>query len=113
VGQLNGVLGEDVDSARKRGKAVIPGKVAQDIVGGIIPFRGVVREITGANAESRALQQAIYAGFARRAFLKGVGLQKDADTPPDPSDDHRPAQCQEKAEGSAPGFFISNHRNAS
>lgn len=84
VGQLNGVLGEDVDSARKRGKAVIPGKVAQDIVGGIIPFRGVVREITGANAESRALQQAIYAGFARRAFLKGVGLQKGCGHPARP-----------------------------
>jgi len=76
VGQLNTVLGEDVDSARRRGKAVIPGKVAQDLVGGLIPFRGVVREISGANAEGRALQQAIYAGFARRAFLKGVGLQK-------------------------------------
>jgi hypothetical protein len=83
VGQLNGVLGEDVDSARKRGKAVIPGKVAQDI-GRHHPLRGVVREITGANAESRALQQAIYAGFARRAFLKGVGLQKGCGHPARP-----------------------------
>lgn len=84
VAQLNGALGEDVDSARRRGKAVIPGKVAQDLVGGIIPFRGVVREISGANAENRALQQAIYAGFARRAFLKGVGLQKGCRYPARP-----------------------------
>ncbi|MGQ4828256.1 hypothetical protein, partial [Enterococcus faecalis] len=56
VGQLNVVLGEDVDSAHRRGKAVIPGKVAQDLVGGIIPFRGIVREISGANADGRALQ---------------------------------------------------------
>lgn len=84
VGQLNAVLGDDVDAARRKGKLVIPGKVAQDLVGGIIPFRGVVREITGANAESRALQQAIYAGFARRAFLKGVGLQKHCGYPARP-----------------------------
>lgn len=84
VGQLNAVLGEDVDAARRKGKAVIPGKVAQDLVGGLIPFRGLVREISGANANNRELQQAIYAGFARRAFLKGVGLQKGCRYPARP-----------------------------
>lgn len=84
VGQLTAVLGEDVDAARRKGKAIIPGKVAQDLVGGLIPFRGIVREISGANADNRALQQAIYAGFARRAFLKGVGLQKGCKYPARP-----------------------------
>ncbi|WCT76061.1 hypothetical protein [Novosphingobium humi] len=84
VSKLNAVLGEDVDAARRSGRKVIPGKVAQDLVGGILPFRGIVREISGANAENRALQQAIYAGFARRAFLKGVGLQKRCGYPARP-----------------------------
>lgn len=84
VGQLNAVLGEDVDAAQRSGRKVIPGKVAQDLVGGILPFRGIVREISGANAENRALQQAIYAGFARRAFLKGVGLQRGCGYPARP-----------------------------
>ena len=76
ISELTAILGEDVDGAYRRGKPIIPGKVAQDLVGGLIPFRGVVREISGANADNRALQRAIYAGFSRRAFLKGVGLQR-------------------------------------
>lgn len=84
ISALTAVLGPDVDAGHKKGKLLVPGKVAQDLVGGLIPFRGVVREITGANAEQRHLQQTIYAGFARRGFLKGVGLSRGCSYPARP-----------------------------
>jgi hypothetical protein len=41
------------------------------LLGGLIPFRGVIRQLTGANAEREKMERAIYAGLARRSFLKG------------------------------------------
>lgn len=38
----------------------------------IIPFRGWVRKLTGAERHSRKVAAAIAAGTARRAFIKGV-----------------------------------------
>ena len=76
VGELDGILGDDIDLPQTEGRRVSPGRVAQSVVGSFIPFRGVVREISGANAQQRQLQAAIQAGVARRAFLKGVGQAK-------------------------------------
>lgn len=39
----------------------------------IIPFRGVVRKITGAERHAKAVERAYQAGKLRRAFLKGLG----------------------------------------
>ena len=39
---------------------------------GIIPLRGVVRKVSGAEKHSRALQKAYHAGRLRRAYLKGA-----------------------------------------
>ena len=49
------------------------GRVAQAAVGSFIPFRGLIREISGANEQERKIQAAVQAGVARRAYLKGVG----------------------------------------
>lgn len=80
VGKLNAVLGDDIDVMEeqsrgdKRGNSV--GSIAKSIVGSLIPFGGVIREISGANANERQWQQAIYGGTARRAYLKGYGQQR-------------------------------------
>jgi hypothetical protein len=75
VGELDAILGEDIDiTAATAGTSA--GKVAQSVVGAFIPFRGVIREVSGANSSERKLQMAIRAGVARRSFLKGVGLQR-------------------------------------
>ena len=77
VGELDAVLGEDIDlpgEASREGPNA--GKLAVWAVGSFIPFRGAIREISGANAQQRRMQEAIRAGFARRAFLKGVGEAK-------------------------------------
>lgn len=85
VRRLDAVLGEDIDTAQAQGRKVSPGKVAQSVVGSFIPFRGIIREISGANEQERKLQYAIYAGSSRRAFLKGVGLQRGCPWPARPA----------------------------
>lgn len=89
VRNLDAVLGDDIDAieektrGEKRGNAA--GHVAKSIVGSLIPFEGVIREISGANNHERQWQVAIYAGSVRRAFLKGVGLQKGCRYPARPA----------------------------
>ncbi|MDQ0248921.1 hypothetical protein J2W22_000968 [Sphingomonas kyeonggiensis] len=55
---------------RKKSRKV---KVTGDTVAGlIVPFRGLVREVSGAASAQRELNAAVDAGFARRGFLRGV-----------------------------------------
>lgn len=76
VGELDAVLGEDLDVAQAKGQTLSAGRVAQSVARAFIPFNGVIREISGANNQERKIQTAIYAGTARRSFLKGVGQQR-------------------------------------
>lgn len=48
---------------------------------GWIPFRGVVRFITGAERRDRRMKQAVLAGFVRRAYLKGLREQQNCAAP--------------------------------
>ncbi len=73
IGELDAVLGDDVDLPQIDGRRTSPGRVAQSVVGSFIPFRGVIREISGASERERQLQTAVLAGVARRSFLKGIG----------------------------------------
>lgn len=73
IGELDAILGDDVDISALTGNGITVGRVAQSVVGSLIPFRGVIREVSGAAEHQRRLQTAIYAGIARRSFLKGVG----------------------------------------
>ena len=47
----------------------------RDAVG--LPFRGVVRRLSGAEARDRELRAYVLAGIVRRAFLKGVAQAHD------------------------------------
>ena len=76
VSELDVILGEDIDVAQAKRHNVSPGSVAQYVVGSFIPFRDAIRELSGANSQDHRMQAAIYAGSARRAFLKGVGQQR-------------------------------------
>ena len=83
VHELDGVLGADLDTPPT---ADNPGLIERgtDAAGdaaigalartadGLIPFRGWVRKLTGAERHSRKVSAAIAAGTVRRAFLKGV-----------------------------------------
>jgi hypothetical protein len=80
VGELNAVLGEDftVGAETNEDRA---GKIAEavgrSIVNSLIPFRGLVREISGAGPAERRLQAAVTAGVARRGYLRGLASAKD------------------------------------
>ena len=71
VAVLDGVLGPDVDALPAGGK-MADGLMA-NLIGGAfgLPYRGVVRAITGAAHRERAMKAAILAGMVRRGFLKG------------------------------------------
>ena len=84
VGGLDGALGADLDTPPTaanpglvaRGSNMM-GDAANDALRGaaesVIPFRGWVRKLDGAERHSKEVAAAIAAGSVRRAFLKGVG----------------------------------------
>jgi len=87
IGALDVVLGADIDappSGADRGLAEQGADVArnaavntlQGAANGILPFRGWLRKLTGAERHSREVASAIVAGTVRRAFLKGVRATK-------------------------------------
>ena len=83
VTSLNVVLGPDyvVGNEIKENRA---GKLAEaggkTVVNTIIPFRGLVRELTGAAPADRRLNAALDAGYARRGFLRGVHAKQGCRT---------------------------------
>ena len=75
VAELSGVLGPDFIPGEawrenRTGKLVEAGGRA--VVNSLIPYRGLVREVTGAAPQQRRLDDAVSAGFARRGFLRGL-----------------------------------------
>lgn len=84
-------LGPDIDKLptdepplTERGKSTALG-LGAEVASGAIPFRGVVRRVTGAAAHDRRVQDAILAGSVRRAYLKGLGETKGCGPPATPS----------------------------
>ncbi|MEW4467253.1 hypothetical protein AB1K62_05405 [Parasphingorhabdus sp. JC815] len=88
VTELNEVLAADVNEPVDKSKAEkreeTAGRVAGGVIGGIIPFRGIVREISGAAGDERKYNAAVYAGVVRRGFLKGVGRERGCKAPARP-----------------------------
>jgi len=76
ISELDTVLGPDVDAARPNdGKSSVDATgLTTNAIGDVIglPFRGVVRKLSGAESSEKALANAILSGMARRAYLKGV-----------------------------------------
>ena len=73
VTDLDAILGPDRDIPADRAEKLSVGRVAQSAVGSFIPFRGIIREVSGANGHQRKVEDAVEAGTARRSFLKGYG----------------------------------------
>lgn len=89
---LNDALGADIDIPRvedeqgmvQRSRPMALGAVA-GMASDVIPFRGVVRQVTGAAKHDEYVQAAILAGTARRAYLKGLGEARGCKPPATPS----------------------------
>ncbi|TAJ73421.1 MAG: hypothetical protein EPO51_05315 [Phenylobacterium sp.] len=75
ITELNGALGPDFvvgrDANENRTEKIVEAG-GRTIVNSVIPFRSLVREITGAAPAKRALDAAVDAGLARRGFLRGL-----------------------------------------
>ena len=72
VAALNAVLGPDFDSHAEVTRRISGTRVAKGVVQGFIPFRGVIREVTGAASSERRYNAAVDAGIARRGYLRGI-----------------------------------------
>jgi len=85
IAELDRVLGADYDIAEGDGSdRLSEGRIGQSVVGSIIPFRGILREVTGAAENDRALRAAYTAGMVRRGFLKGLGMGRGCKYPARP-----------------------------
>jgi hypothetical protein len=77
VQTLDAALGADLDTAATDQNPSLIERSAGDALRsaaqGVIPYRGWVRKLTGAERYSREVAAAIAAGTIRRAYLKGIG----------------------------------------
>ncbi|HRD45035.1 MAG TPA: hypothetical protein PLF78_00980 [Caulobacter sp.] len=73
VAALDILLGQDVD-APKSGDDNLAGDIVLGALRGAVslPFRGVVRRVSGAERRDRERAAAILAGMVRRGYLKGL-----------------------------------------
>ena len=95
IRQLDAALGADLDApSTPGGQGLVErgrSEAGEAVVGtlrhtteGLIPFRGWVRKLTGAERYSRQVTGAIAAGIVRRAYLKGLGLGQGCQPPAAP-----------------------------
>ena len=96
IARLDEALGPDTDeppspdgSTRSEQAADAAASLALDAVRDtttdFIPGRSWIRRLSGAEQHSRHVQSAIQAGRMRRAFLKGVGMQRNCAPPAAPA----------------------------
>lgn len=88
IGELDAALGPDVDEIRRRKRENAGQKAgrlglatAREFIGGIVPVRSIVREVSGARASDARFREAVYAGAIRRGFLKGLAAAQRCDPP--------------------------------
>lgn len=91
IAKLDEALGPDIDEPASGETTTVDQQaagLALDAVRGtatdFIPFRSWVRRLSGAEQHSREVQSAIRAGLSRRAFLKGIGMQRNCAPPAAP-----------------------------
>lgn len=85
IARLDAVLGPDFDVADEQREQVSLGRIAKSAVGSFIPFRSILREVTGVADHERDFEAAIVAGLIRRGYLKGLGEQKGCSYPARPA----------------------------
>jgi hypothetical protein len=72
IRNLSAVIGPDYTSTAAPKKQSIAKAGGQAVVNSLMPFRGIVREVSGAAPAERRYEAAVTAGFARRGFLRGL-----------------------------------------
>ncbi len=96
IGKLDAALGPDLDEApppdnRTRTQKIAAQAKAAAVAGvrgesqDVLPFRGWVRKLTGADHHRKQVEAAVKAGSVRRGYLKGVGMRMNCAPPAAPS----------------------------
>lgn len=96
VARLNEALGPDRDEPTAPDGATLNErmqdeiaeaalKAIRDATTDFIPYRSWIRALTGAQARSKAVQDAVEAGRLRRAYLKGLGMKLNCAPPASPA----------------------------
>lgn len=81
IATLERLLGPDVDQPRQSpGMFRAALKTGGSFLSSFIPFRGVIRQVSGASARQKRMEDAIYVGVARRSFLKGHAAARHCPT---------------------------------
>jgi hypothetical protein len=106
IAQLDAVLGPDLAPVKPGEQAAIIStdnagslawSAARSTANGFIPFRSVIRFITGAERHDARVATAILAGFVRRAYLRGMAADMNCpQTPPQ-------SEAVAKPSGGSPG----------
>ncbi|MDD2368948.1 MAG: hypothetical protein PHQ90_06560 [Sulfuricurvum sp.] len=88
VEELDNVLGPDLDAAKSDSNTTLLQKgvsraesaavgTLRNTTESVIPYRGWVRKLSGADRYSKKVTASITAGTVRRAFLKGIMASKE------------------------------------
>lgn len=96
VARLDTALGPDRDEPARPNAATLNEqmqdavaeaalKAIRDAATDFIPYRSWIRQLSGAQARSKTVQDAIEAGRLRRAFLKGLGMRLNCAPPASPA----------------------------
>lgn len=93
--ELDAVLGRDWDSGapdERLNSEILADEAAdaaldtvRNVSTGWIPFRGLLRQATGAQSHEKKYNQAFKIGAQRRAYLKGYGQALGCDLPAEPN----------------------------
>lgn len=95
IEELDAVLGADLDtlvtpvnpSLMERGVNLVTDTAARQVRGAatvVVPYRGWVRKLSGAEKYSKDVSAALVAGAIRRAYLKGLGRAENCPAPAAP-----------------------------
>lgn len=77
--ELDYALGQDLDADKAADESFTKKladetyNLARGAVSGLVPYRGILRRVTGAEKHARAINEALLAGAVRRSYLKGFG----------------------------------------
>jgi hypothetical protein len=91
VKRLDDALGPDADEpppppgSREDQAHSVAVMAVREGVSSAVPFRGWIRQLSGAARQQKAVQDAINAGSIRRGYLKGVGMRLNCAPPAAPS----------------------------
>ena len=84
IAAIDRILGADFDTAEASDRDISAGRIARTLVRSFIPFRRIIREISGAEDRERQIEIAVTASMVRRGYLKGLGQARGCDYPSRP-----------------------------